>query len=194
MTAVQLAGIALAALLSEKLYFSQLSGNWVPDPGVPGSLGRLAHRIQPDGGDGSDRTGSLGGEPAVEALCPELFPNAGLRPDRSLWWWPACGIFCGPASRSCPGGWMKTCPLSPPTARLWARRCSLPSGATARAERSYTPFWRSRSHSGDDVLRRSAAGGQLDQLPRCFQGLPINLITAGLMALSLVGFYGLHLS
>ena len=66
-----------------KLYFSQLSGNWVPDPGVPGSLGRLAHRIQPDGGDGSDRTGSLGGEPAVEALCPELFPNAGLRPDRS---------------------------------------------------------------------------------------------------------------
>ena len=29
--------------------------------------------------------------------------------------------------------------------------------------------------------------------PKCFQGLPIRLITAGLMALSLVGFYGLHL-
>lgn len=29
--------------------------------------------------------------------------------------------------------------------------------------------------------------------PRCFRGVPILLITAGLMALSLVGFYGLHL-
>ena len=29
--------------------------------------------------------------------------------------------------------------------------------------------------------------------PRCFQGLPILLITAGLMALALVGFYGLHM-
>lgn len=33
----------------------------------------------------------------------------------------------------------------------------------------------------------------LSRIPRCFQGLPIQLITAGLMALSLVGFYGLHL-
>ena len=30
--------------------------------------------------------------------------------------------------------------------------------------------------------------------PKCFQGIPILLLTAGLMALSLVGFYGLHLS
>ena len=30
--------------------------------------------------------------------------------------------------------------------------------------------------------------------PRCFQGMPILLITAGLMALALVGFYGLHLT
>ena len=29
--------------------------------------------------------------------------------------------------------------------------------------------------------------------PKCFQGIPILLLTAGLMALSLVGFYGLHL-
>ena len=29
--------------------------------------------------------------------------------------------------------------------------------------------------------------------PKCFRGVPILLITAGLMALSLVGFYGLHL-
>ena len=29
--------------------------------------------------------------------------------------------------------------------------------------------------------------------PKCFRGIPILLITAGLMALSLVGFYGLHL-
>ena len=40
-------------------------------------------------------------------------------------------------------------------------------------------------------LRREVS---LTSFPRCFQGLPINLITAGLMALSLVGFYGLHLS
>ena len=32
----------------------------------------------------------------------------------------------------------------------------------------------------------------LTRCPRCFQGLPIQLITAGLMALALVGFYGLH--
>ena len=29
--------------------------------------------------------------------------------------------------------------------------------------------------------------------PKCFRGVPIQLITAGLMALALVGFYGLHL-
>lgn len=29
--------------------------------------------------------------------------------------------------------------------------------------------------------------------PKCFQGLPIALVTIGLMALSLMGFYGLHL-
>lgn len=33
----------------------------------------------------------------------------------------------------------------------------------------------------------------LDRCPRCFRGLPIQLITAGLMALALVGFYGLNL-
>ena len=33
----------------------------------------------------------------------------------------------------------------------------------------------------------------LERCPRCFRGLPIMLITAGLMAMSLVGFYGLHL-
>ena len=33
-----------------------------------------------------------------------------------------------------------------------------------------------------------------DSCPRCFRGAPILFITAGLMALSLVGFYGLHLS
>lgn len=33
----------------------------------------------------------------------------------------------------------------------------------------------------------------LERCPRCFRGLPIKLITAGLMAMSLVGFYGLNL-
>ncbi len=32
----------------------------------------------------------------------------------------------------------------------------------------------------------------LEQCPKCFQGVPIRLITAGLLAMSLVGFYGLH--
>lgn len=32
-----------------------------------------------------------------------------------------------------------------------------------------------------------------DSCPKCFRGTPILLLTAGLMALSLVGFYGLHL-
>lgn len=32
----------------------------------------------------------------------------------------------------------------------------------------------------------------LEQCPKCFRGTPIRLITAGLMAMSLVGFYGLH--
>jgi len=32
-----------------------------------------------------------------------------------------------------------------------------------------------------------------ESCPKCFRGTPILLITAGLMALSLVGFYGLHL-
>lgn len=33
-----------------------------------------------------------------------------------------------------------------------------------------------------------------DHCPKCFRGAPILFLTAGLMALSLVGFYGLHLS
>ena len=33
-----------------------------------------------------------------------------------------------------------------------------------------------------------------DSCPKCFRGIPILLITAGLMALSLVGFYGIHLN
>ena len=32
----------------------------------------------------------------------------------------------------------------------------------------------------------------LEQCPKCFKGVPIRLITAGLMAMGLVGFYGLH--
>lgn len=32
----------------------------------------------------------------------------------------------------------------------------------------------------------------LERCPRCFRGLPIKFITAGLMAMALVGFYGLH--
>lgn len=34
----------------------------------------------------------------------------------------------------------------------------------------------------------------VDSCPQSFRGLPLELITAGLMALSLVGFYGLHLA
>lgn len=34
----------------------------------------------------------------------------------------------------------------------------------------------------------------VDSCPKSFRGLPLELVTAGLMALSLVGFYGLHLS
>ena len=33
----------------------------------------------------------------------------------------------------------------------------------------------------------------LEQCPKCFRGVPIQLITMGLMAMGLVGFYGLHL-
>ena len=33
----------------------------------------------------------------------------------------------------------------------------------------------------------------LDRCPRSFQGVPIQLITAGLMAMALVGYYGLYL-
>ena len=32
----------------------------------------------------------------------------------------------------------------------------------------------------------------LKHCPQCFKGIPMQLITAGLMAMSLVGFYGLH--
>jgi len=32
----------------------------------------------------------------------------------------------------------------------------------------------------------------LENCPKCFRGVPIRLITAGLMAMGLVGFYGLH--
>ena len=33
----------------------------------------------------------------------------------------------------------------------------------------------------------------LERCPKCFRGLPIMLLTAGLRAMALVGFYGLHL-
>jgi electron transport complex protein RnfA len=32
----------------------------------------------------------------------------------------------------------------------------------------------------------------LESCPRCFRGIPIQLVTAGLMAMALIGFYGLH--
>ena len=34
----------------------------------------------------------------------------------------------------------------------------------------------------------------LDHCPKCFRGVPMQLLTAGLMALSLVGFYGMNLN
>lgn len=34
---------------------------------------------------------------------------------------------------------------------------------------------------------------ELEQCPKCFRGIPIRLITAGLMAMGLIGFYGLHI-
>lgn len=39
-----------------------------------------------------------------------------------------------------------------------------------------------------------AGGDQPHQLPPPFRGPAIEMVTAGLMALALVGFYGLHLS
>ena len=33
----------------------------------------------------------------------------------------------------------------------------------------------------------------LEQCPKCFRGIPIQLVTMGLMAMGLVGFYGLHI-
>ena len=33
----------------------------------------------------------------------------------------------------------------------------------------------------------------LEQCPECFRGVPIQLVTMGLMAMGLVGFYGLHI-
>ena len=33
----------------------------------------------------------------------------------------------------------------------------------------------------------------LEHCPRCFRGTPIKLITAGLMVMALIGFYGLHI-
>ena len=33
----------------------------------------------------------------------------------------------------------------------------------------------------------------LEQCPKCFRGIPIQMVTMGLMAMGLVGFYGLHI-
>ena len=50
---------------------------------------------------------------------------------------------------------------------------------------------------GATVALASFAGLQnevdLESCPRSFRGIPIQLITAGLMAMALVGYYGLHL-
>lgn len=138
MTAVQLAGIALAALLSENFILVSCLG-----------IGSRTQAFQ----DPLDawRTGySLTAvmvltalaawvvNQLLRALALSYFQTLAFALDGSCGS-QGCRIFCGPASRSCPGGWMRTWPLSPPTARLWAQRCSSPSGGTARAARSSTP-------------------------------------------------------
>ena len=109
MTAVQLAGIALAALLSENFILVSCLG-----------IGSRTQAFR----DPLDawRTGySLTAVMVVTALAAwvvnQLLRHFALSYFQTL-------AFA----------------LTGPTARLWARRCSLPSGATARAERSYTPF------------------------------------------------------
>ena len=138
MTAVQLAGIALAALLSENFILVSCLG-----------IGSRTQAFR----DPLDawRTGySLTSVMVITALAAWVV-NQLLRHFALSYFQTLAFALTGPLVvaglryflRTCIpelSRRMKTCPLSPPTARLWARRCSLPSVATARAERSYTPF------------------------------------------------------
>ncbi len=99
------------------------------------------------------------------------------------------------SGRSSPIESTPTWPRYPPTVRCWVRPIWPPSAATP-CPRPLT--FALCGGLGVLVVLMSYAGLReeisLTSCPRPFRGPAIEMVTAGLMALALVGFYGLHLS
>ena len=172
MTSVQLAGIALAALLSENFILVSCLG-----------IGSRTQAFR----DPLDtwRTGySLTSVMVITALAAWVV-NQLLRHFALSYFQTLAFALTGPLVVAGLRYFLRTCI----PALLIAQRGYGPGGAFL-----YALF----GGAGATVAMMCFAGLRrevsLTSCPRCFQGLPINLITAGLMALSLVGFYGLHLS
>ena len=194
MTAVQLAGIALAALLSENFILVSCLG-----------IGSRTQAFR----DPLDawRTGySLTAVMVVTALAAWVV-NQLLRHFALSYFQTLAFALTGPLVVAGLRYFLRTC-IPELSRRVGENLSSVTSNCAAMgtalliAQRGYGPggafLYALFGGAGATVAMMCFAGlrreGSLTSCPRCFQGLPINLITAGLMALSLVGFYGLHLS
>lgn len=170
MTAVQLAGIALAGPAVGKLYFGQLSGDRLQDPGVPGSPGRR-------------RTGySLTAVMVLTALAAWVV-NQLLRHFSLSYFQTLAFALTGPLVVAGLRYFLRTC-IPELSRRMDENLASVTSNCAAMgtalliAQRGYGPggaflyalFGGAGCHGGHDVLRRPTAGGQPDQLSPVLPG------------------------
>lgn len=194
MTAVYLAGVALAALLSENFILVNCLG-------IGTRTQAFDHPLDA-GRTGAALTAVMTLTALVTWVADQLLWHFGLGYYQTL-------VFAlvGPAAVWALRGFLRSC-----VPELFRRldenlssvtsNCAAMGAALIISQRGYNLaaalLFGLFGGLGATVALMSFAGLRrdlyADGCPRSFRGLPLELITAGLMALSLVGFYGLHLA
>ena len=165
MDSVQLAGVALAALLSEKFHPGQLPGHRHPGGGLPQHHSSPPHRPEPDPGHGGHRIFYLVcGLSGAPAFWVGVSAHPGLLPH--------CPPHCLPAAKGSPSlaGALPSNRRRPGLGihQLCGAGCGL-SGRPAQLHPvpgpHLRPVRRPGRPGGPDELRRPAGGDQPHQLP-----------------------------
>ncbi len=191
---LELAGVAVAALLSENFILVNCMGTSVRRQSLEDPVDAL-------------RTGyCLTVVMVLSALCSWSIDRMILQPMG----WEHCRLLSFslliPGIVWCLRGFLRAC-LPELSRRMDANlasisvNCAALGSALLISQRSYSLgaalIFALCGGTGAAVCLAAFASLQLEvdleRCPRCFRGLPIKLVTAGLMAMSLIGFYGLHL-